>query len=246
MIFSIFDNIDSEIFFIYGLIALVVVLIIIIVIIDKLDSKKKRKSLSDTLSLKPIEDPANFKNQKVEVVKINDKVEKEDEFKNVTTIPEIKVDNPVYEDEIVEDDSDRYVDVDSYYDREEVYQDEEDEYVEDELEKTQAQIRVEEITKALKDANVDEKIEKDRYAKFEEEQEKNAIISYKELKEEYDRLYEENEKTQYLEDNEIPININELYELNKKEEEKIERHVEEAKEYEKDNYKNYNLDEDIL
>lgn len=244
---NIFDNIDNEIIFIYGLIALVVILIIIIVIVDKLDSKKKRKSLSDTLSLKPIEDPANFKNEKVEVVKINDKVEKEDDFRKVTAIPEIKVDNPIYEDEIVEDDSDRYVEIDSYPDREEICQDEEDVYVEDELEKTQAQIRVEEITKALKDAHVDEKIEKDKYAKFEEEQEKNAIISYKELKEEYDRLYEESEKTQYLEDDTIPININELYELNKQEEDKLEKHVEEAKEYEKDNYSNYNaFDEDII
>ena len=94
---------------------------------------------------------------------------------------------------------------------------EEEDYVEDELEKTQAQIRVEEITKALEDAKVDEKIEQDKYAKFEEEQEKNAFISYDELKNNYDKLYEENEKRQYIEDNTIPINIKELYEAAKQE-----------------------------
>ena len=43
---------------------------------------------------------------------------------------------------------------------------EEDIYIESDLEKTQAQIRVEEITEALKKAQVEEQIEEDKYAKF--------------------------------------------------------------------------------
>ncbi len=57
--------------------------------------------------------------------------------------------------------------------KEEVYQ-------EDDLEKTQAQIRVEEINNALKEAGVDEEVKEntyDKYDSFEQEQEKNAIIS---------------------------------------------------------------------
>ena len=65
-------------------------------------------------------------------------------------------------------------------------------------------------------------IEKDKYEQFEEEQEKNAIISYNELKKSFDKLYTESERIQYLEDDEIPINIEELYKL-----QKIEKDVEE-------------------
>ena len=53
-----------------------------------------------------------------------------------------------------------------------------------------------------------------------EEQEKNAIISYNELKKSFDKLYSENEKIQYIDDDEIPINIDELYQLSKKQEKK--------------------------
>ena len=62
-------------------------------------------------------------------------------------------------------------------------------YVESDLEKTQAQIEIEEITKALKKAQEEEE-RIDPYAKFEEEQEQNAIISYKELQEKFDELYD--------------------------------------------------------
>ena len=213
MIFTIFDNVNNELYFIYGLVALVVVLIMVIIVIDKLDNKKTKKSLSDTLSLKPIEDPANFKNVKPEIISVN-QVKEDKDFKELVPIPEVKLDNPQFED----------------YNS--------DDYVETDLDKTQAQIRVEEITKALENAKVDEKIEKDKYMEFEEEQEKNAIISYQELKEEYDRLYEENEKTQYLDDSEIPINIDELYQLNNKEEIELEKHVEEVKQQEQSTFKN--------
>ena len=92
-------------------------------------------------------------------------------------------------------------------------------YKEEEIEKTQAQIRVEEITNALKEAGVDEEenINYDKYDSFEQEQEKNAIISYEQLMNSYDKLYEENEKNQYRDDDTIPINIDELYELSEQE-----------------------------
>lgn len=211
-----FENASGELYFIYGLIALVVVLIIIVVIIDRMDNKKKRKSLSDTMSMKPISDPANFENSNPEVVELNSK-KKEERFIDVAPVqviepvPEVKVEIEEKQEELVFEEEDEEV------------------YVEPDLEKTQAQLRVEEITKALKEANIDEQIEKDKYQEFEEEQEKNAIISYQELKEEFDKLYEENEKRQYIDDNEIPININELYELNRKDEEQLEKHVEETK-----------------
>ena len=64
-----------------------------------------------------------------------------------------------------------------------------------------------------------EKQDKDKYEIFEEEQEKNAIISYNELKKSFDKLYSENEKIQYLEDDEIPINIEELYKIKETNEE---------------------------
>ena len=83
-------------------------------------------------------------------------------------------------------------------------------YQEPELEKTQAQIDVEAITRELEKAVNDEQAI-DKYAKFEEEQEQNAIISYVELKEKFDKLYNENEKTQYMNDNSLPINMEELY-----------------------------------
>jgi len=86
-------------------------------------------------------------------------------------------------------------------------------YVESDLEKTQAQIEIEEITKALKKAQEEEE-RIDPYAKFEEEQEQNAIISYKELQEKFDELYDENEKIQYIEDDNLPIDLNELYQKN--------------------------------
>ena len=95
-----------------------------------------------------------------------------------------------------------------------------EEYKEDDLEKTQAQIRVEEINNALKEAGVDDEVKEnpyDKYDSFEQEQEKNAIISYEELMNSYDKLYEENEKNQYVDDDTIPINIKELYELSEQE-----------------------------
>lgn len=187
--FAVNGSINTELLFIYGLVALVVVLIIILIIIDRIENKKdkKRRSLSDTLNMKPITNDmlVDYK------YKEDKKDEKNDEIiVKSENIPEIKLDLKF-----------------------------EDNYKETELDKTQAQIRVEEIKEALEEDGVDQEIEKakDKYASFEEEQEKNAIISYDELMNSYDKLYEENEKTQYLQDDQIPINIKELYELSEKE-----------------------------
>ena len=39
------NNVNSELYFIYGLIIIVIILIVVILVLDKIDSKKKRKSL---------------------------------------------------------------------------------------------------------------------------------------------------------------------------------------------------------
>lgn len=195
---NIFNNtISSELFFVYALIALVIILIIVIIILDKKESKKKPKNLFDTLNMKIISEPyQQEQNDKIEEeIVIKQDVEYQiGDFQNLEPIDEVKIkdSNSTLGDTINEI-------------KNEVYQ-------EADIDKTQAQIRVEEITKALEEAQK-EKIEEDKYQKFEEEQEKNAIISYNELKESFDKLYSENEKVQYLDDDEIPININELYEL---------------------------------
>lgn len=198
---NIFDNaISSELFFVYALIALVIILIIVIVVLDKKESKKKPKSLFDTLNMKIIADPyeqntTDEDNEKVsEEIIINQELKVNDDFQDLEPIEEVKI----------KDTAETL--------RETINELKNETYTENELDKTQAQIRVEEITKALEEAKQEE-LEEDKYQKFEEEQEKNAIISYNELKESFDRLYSENEKIQYLDDDEIPINIDELYEL---------------------------------
>lgn len=126
--------------------------------------------------------------------------------------PMIEKKQPVYEEiEILDGDEKNQIiqtnDIDQSIwemdNQEEIYQ-------ETELEKTQAQIDVEAITRELEKAVNDEQAI-DKYAKFEEEQEQNAIISYVELKEKFDKLYNENEKTQYINDDTLPINMEELY-----------------------------------
>lgn len=213
------DNIDNGLIFIYGLIGVVIILIIIISIIDRIDNKKRKqkKSLADTLSMKPIK-VDEFENKDLEILNSISKQESKP-IMDVDTVPvpDKKIDYEVKIPDIKKIEDIRIVT--PVVEKEEVKEEiEEDYYVEDDLEKTQAQIRVEEITKALEEAQVDEKIEQDKYAKFEEEQEKNAFISYEELKNNYDRLYQENEKTQYVDDSTIPINIKELYDAAKQEE----------------------------
>lgn len=195
---DIFNNaISSELFFVYALIALVIILIIVIIVLDKRESKKEPKSLFDTLNMKIIADSnEQLKSEKLEEVVINSNTDKPDStFDDLAPLKEIEI-----------KDTETTL-------QETISELKNEPYQETELDKTQAQIRVEEITKALEEAQKEQEQEEDKYQKFEEEQEKNAIISYNELKESFDRLYSENEKIQYLEDDEIPININELYEL---------------------------------
>lgn len=200
-------NINNGLLFIYGLIAIVIVLIIIIVIMDKVDSKKRKKrvSLADTMNMKPIKDDDFEDTEVIDIISISNK----NKVVNIDDIEKIGEDYSKQEEKTLKENNIEPEELDDAF----IYE-------EPELEKTQAQLRVEEITKALEEAQVDEQIEKDKYAKFEEEQEKNAFISYDELKDNYDRLYEENEKAQYVDDNTIPINIAELEELAK--EEKVE------------------------
>jgi len=213
------QNVNTELYFIYGLIVIVILLIILVLIIDRKDAKKSRRrvKLTDTLNMKPITDDmlrdSKYKDD-IEVIDLLDDEERETSY-CTRPIPKIKLDleqaglirhEAVPEKEEDEDD--------------EIYHD-------TELEKTQAQLRVEEITKALEAAKIDEKIEeeKDKYADYEEEQERCAFISYEDLKNSYDKLYEENEKKQYIDDNSIPINIKELYEANDKQEEYKEKYI---------------------
>lgn len=204
--------VNNELILVYSLIALVVILIVVIIIIDKRESKKKPQNLFDTLNMKIIADPNTIQEDtinedtKTEIVELNQETSnKQVSFDDISPIPEVNINNSTFIENL--EDISNSIDEEIYH--------------ETDLEKTQAQIRVEEINNALKKAQIEEQIQEDKYAKFEEEQEKNAIISYNELKESFDRLYSENEKIQYLEDDEIPINIDELYQLtntNEKEE----------------------------
>lgn len=197
---SFFDNaINSELFFVYGLIFVVVFLIVVILVIDRKENKKKNKSFFDTLNMKVVTDPINDNFNKIE--KLQDKIEvievqqdvKGDSFDDLRPIDTV----PVKEEVLLYENDDVYIETD--------------------LEKTQAQLAVEEITKALEGIKKEEDTE--QYTKFEKEQEEDAIISYNELRQVFDKLYDENEKVQYIEDDDIPINIDELYNKKQKLEE---------------------------
>lgn len=190
---------NHELVFVYGLIALVVILIGIIVLIDRKESKKKPKNLFDTLNMKIINDAtlSEVNDKKIDVVEIKQDLSNEEFLEFEPIKPVDLLENTNIKDLVEEPEM----------------------YTETDLEKTQAQIRVEEITNALNNAKIDEKIEEDKYKKFEEEQEKNAIISYNELKDSFDRIYSESEKVQYIEDDNIPINIDELYKLKEEQDE---------------------------
>lgn len=213
------NAISDELIFVYGLIALVIILIFVILIIDRKENKQKTKNLFDTLNMKIISNTEignenNIEKEKItsnesEMIEI-DHLEKKINFRDLEPIPEVK---PIFSG-ITE------VNNNSITERKKEIEELD---VETDLEKTQAQIRVEEITNALKKAQIEEQTQEDKYSKFEEEQEKNAIISYEQLKESFDKLYSENEKIQYLEDDEIPINIEELYQLKTEKKEPVEK-----------------------
>lgn len=212
------NTIDSELFFVYGLIALVIILIFIIILIDRKESKRKPKNLFDTLNMKVIADINNI-NQDPDMVSTQEMKNKEVEI--IDMMPRQASDNetlePISEVQVLDS---MNINRDKIEINKESLLEDNDIYTESQLEKTQAQIRVEEITNALRKAQIEEQISEDKYTKFEEEQEKNAIISYNELKESFDKLYSESEKIQYSDDDSIPINIDELYELtNEKEKE---------------------------
>ncbi len=200
------NNTNMELFFVYGLIALVILLIIVIIVIDRRESKNRQKSLFDTLNMKIIASPDDV---------IAETMQKEMNHEPSSEV--IEIHHPTEEQMVLPLEETSVIASDEFQDHtdsmKDIFSDLEESYQETDLEKTQAQIRVEEITKALEQAQIEEQIQEDKYKKFEEEQEKNAIISYHELKESYDKLYTENEKTQYLEDNQIPINLEELYQL---------------------------------
>lgn len=185
MISLIGSDIRNELLIVYSLIGLVIALIIIILIIDKVGNKKKDNLFKNTNSIKGFD---RLENENNDIQEIETSI-LEDNQEELVPISDIQVDEVL---------------LDEFLDQ--------DVYVEDDIEKTQAQIEVEEITRLLVEAQKEERI--DPYKQFEEEQELNAIISYEELQENFDRLYDENEKVQYVDDDKLPIDLNELYQKN--------------------------------
>ena len=185
MINFIGTDITKELLIVYTLIGIVITFLIVFLIVDHVKSKKRDNLFNSkklTRSLKELEKETREVATKEETIL----EEKEDEL--IVPIEEIKIEETIIDE--VDDDI----------------------YIEEEIEKTQAQIEVEEITKALEEAKKEERV--DPYKQFEEEQELNAIISYEELHEKFDRLYDENEKTQYVDDDNLPIDLDELYQKN--------------------------------
>ena len=169
------NAISNELIFVYGLIALVIILIIVIVIIDKKESRKKPKNLFDTLNMKIISDVNNLtpedKNEKVKEEKIVPELDiiemkqkkNKDNFQDLEPIPEVRVEKEnftipkqVESKKVKEEETELLEDITS---NDFSQNEEEDIYIESDLEKTQSQIRVEEITEALKKAQVEEQID---------------------------------------------------------------------------------------
>lgn len=182
---NITKDISSEIVLIYGLIVFIVGLIVCIVILDR--KEKKRLQLTKTqelrlMDLRKAEDNylEEFKRQPSSLVTELRGVRKEERQVKTEDIPSIQ------KEELEIDES---------------------MYVEDDLEKTSAQLQLEILAKELEKAK--EK-EANKIAKFEEEQEENAIISYHELLKVCDQLYDKNEKVQYMDEGNEPINLDEL------------------------------------
>lgn len=181
LILSITKDISSEIFIIYGLIAIVVALIVVIAVLDK--KEKKRIDMTRTQELK-LMDLRKLENDYTEEYKIVEKEEKnlEDSIINVS-------------DDVIKKIELETINIDD------------DMYVEDDLEKTSAQLRLEELTNELMKV---QQTEEYKISKFEAEQEENAIISYKELLKVSAKLYDENDKIQYSDEGDEPITIEQL------------------------------------
>ncbi len=170
----------NQIYIVYGLIALVLVLILILVILDRREKKKCSKSFMEPVLKK----------------------DKEEVAPPVTTNVEIPIIEPVEPDppiaSIKEDNTPNEV-VDETLDTMEEDPD---------LEKTQAQIEIQQLTKALEKA--EEEDDKIKLTHFEQEQEANAIISINELMKKSNDLYQKNETVQYMDEGNEPINLEEL------------------------------------
>ena len=187
MINFIGTDITKELLVVYTLIGIVIAFLVVFLIVDHVKNKKRENTFNSrklTRSLKQLERETR-KSDSIETTVIQDKKEEV-----IVPIEELKIDETVLED----------------------IKDDDDIYIEEEIEKTQAQIEVEEITRALEEAQKEERV--DPYKQFEEEQELNAIISYEELQEKFDKLYDENEKIQYVDDDNLPIDLDELYQKN--------------------------------
>lgn len=227
------SNVNHGLLLVYGLIAFVILLIAVILIIDKIHHKKE-ESLFHSRHLKNrLRELQVMESEKRLETRSQERKEKQEEFVSEPpkeVIEEITATDEVEPEKDLEVESHQEIIETSDLKMEEAPVREEPKSVvpeinplkkesitpskvQEDLEKTQAQIEVEEITKALEKA-VQEEQELNKYAKFEEEQEQNAIISYAELKGKFDELYEESEKTQYVNDDTIPINLKELYETN--------------------------------
>lgn len=225
------SNVNSGLLIVYGLIVFVIGLIATVLIIDKIKHRKK-DALFHSKHLKKRLKEIQVEEQLIKEEKNNSPKEIVEETENTLRYQES------VKEEIIEQPNLKTEDAVEILESHELVKksngtvstnqllekaSEEEVEKEPDLEKTQAQIEVEEITKALERA-VEEEKELNKYAKYEEEQELNAIISYDELKEKFDELYDSNEKIQYASDDTLPINLKELYdtkelvELQKKEE----------------------------
>lgn len=188
------NDVSSEILIIYGLIGLVIGLIIVVLYLDK--KEKKRVNLVQTQELR-LMDLRRANDEYIEEFKKTEEIVRET-ARVIERVQEVKQDRELRDrrDELQED----------YVEKINIKIDE-DMYVEDDLEKTQAQLRIEALANELK--KVQER-EIDKITRFEEEQEENAIISYKELLKVCDRLYDSNEKVQYMDEGDEPITISQL------------------------------------
>lgn len=209
---------NTELMIVYSLVGLIIVLIIIVLLIDHFGKKKEKDRLDSKRVIKNLK-----KIQKEQIDYAIDNC-----YNDVDIEDTIKIDpNQIIEAEkkVESDNSDLQIQTSLNLNIDDIISDANEDLfeidgqqtldlgIEEEMEKTQAQIDVEEITSALERA-IKEEERIDPYQQFEDEQEENAIISYDELEKNFDRLYDENEKRQYMNDDNLPININELYQKN--------------------------------
>lgn len=183
---NITKDISSEIIVIYGLIFFIVGLIIFIVLLDK--KEKKKITLTKTQELRLMD-----------LRKAEEDYAKEFQRQKEASVTELRP--------IMQKTMKNYQTETLSIEEEEDFQIDESMYVEDDLEKTSAQLQLEILAKELEKAK---EREASKIAKFEEEQEENAIISYHELLKVCDRLYDQNEKVQYMDEGNEPINLDEL------------------------------------